>query len=493
MQRAFIHLTTFSNYRMAICRQKYKVLKSTTMATFFKICPESFIYRHNETDGYTILINKSLIYWMHLDSYDEQDLRGLEINSAVIDQGEEIRENIYLVLDARIGRWDKAQVSNKLLLQQTNVNYYDEISKIKNPKEQRELIEKLTKWPRHPKWGIFLVNNYMDVLCNPSDDDEFHWTFRRYNPKSFERQPNHFYIHRQTDDDLNDTRTIEQIKSRDSEWINKYYYGLTGSPKARIHTIHEDSIIDPDKVIAQYGIEFWNKFLETIKDKAGLYRILDHADTGITACAWEATLNKCHIFYREYYVEATLISANRQNITDLTFDEDIIADYADPDIFKKHRQSEGGFQCVADEYNDEEIEGPPIYWLPADNNELATRNRINELLLLSGRFAHPITRISPAPGIYFIKRTISYPYGCDQIIKQTNAQRRQLIGSDNGKNIYSENRDPNITDHSYDLVRYDIAMHNDTKVAEPRKIPRNSFAYYNAMKKRRDNFNQGLN
>ena len=75
MERAFVHLSTFGNYRMSICRQKYKILKATTMATFFKICPSQLIYRHNDQDGYTILINKSLIYWMHLDSYDEQDLR----------------------------------------------------------------------------------------------------------------------------------------------------------------------------------------------------------------------------------------------------------------------------------------------------------------------------------------------------------------------------------------------------------------------------------
>src|SRR5437667_548499 len=78
-QRALTHLLTFSNYGIVIARQEYKVLKSTTMKTFFNICPEKLIYSHDKQDDYTVLINKSFIYWMHLDDTDEQDLRGLEI------------------------------------------------------------------------------------------------------------------------------------------------------------------------------------------------------------------------------------------------------------------------------------------------------------------------------------------------------------------------------------------------------------------------------
>ena len=478
MQRAFIHLTTFANYRMAICRQKYKVLKATTMSTFFKICPPSLIYKHNETDGYTILTNKSLIYWMHLDAYDEQDLRGLEINSACIDQGEETIENLYLVLDARIGRWDKAIVPDHLLLTKTPEKYHEEIKKAK---DKRILIEKYTQWPRN-KWGTFLVNNYMDVLCNPSEEDEFHWTYRRYNPASLEKQPSHFYIHRQTDDALNDARTIEQIKNRDSEWVNKYYYGLTGTPKARIHELNKMSIIDP----TVYPKEDFDKFIKLLKSRAALYRILDHAETGVSTCSWAAAINNVHVFYREYYVERTLISANRQNISDLTEDEEIQGDFADPQIFKKTKQNEGGFWAVADEYAESEIiaEAPPIFWTPADNNELATRNRINELLQLSPKFFHPITKESPAPGLYFILKCSIFPWGCEKSINQLKAQRRRLLGSDNGKNIYSDERDENIVDHAYDCVRYYVAMHNTSKPEEVRKPPRKSFAYFNQILKR---------
>lgn len=450
------------------------------MATFFKICPNEMIYRHNETDGYTILTNRSLIYWMHLDSYDEQDIRGLEINAACIDQAEEIAENIYLVLDSRIGRWDRAIVPDHLLLAKTPSYHYKEIDACP-AKSRRELIEKYTGWPRN-KWGKFLVNNYMDVLCNVADDDELHWTFRRYNPESPERQPGHFYIHRKTDDDLNDERTIQQIKLRDPEWVDKYYYGKRGTSRAKIHHLDKMSVINPD----DYDKKEFDAFLDTLKKRAALFCILDHGETGVTVAGWAAALNNIHVFYREYYVTSTLISINRQNITDLTGNEEIANWYCDPSIFKKTRQKEGGFYSVADEYMDTEvIQAPPIYWQPADNNEFATRNRINELLMLSPRYMHPITKISPAPALYFIQKTQSYPYGCDQIQTQLKMQKRQLLGTDNGKNIFSDERDEHIVDHAYDLVRYYVAMHNTEKPQEMKKPPKRSFAFFNKLTERR--------
>src|SRR5262245_16560028 len=90
-QRAVLHLLTFENYRMAICRKVYKQLRATTMQTFFKILPKELIFRHDEQFGITILWNGSVIYWMHLDTLDEGDAKGLEINSLLIDQRSEER------------------------------------------------------------------------------------------------------------------------------------------------------------------------------------------------------------------------------------------------------------------------------------------------------------------------------------------------------------------------------------------------------------------
>src|SRR5208282_4844915 len=107
-------LLTFPNYRMAICRQTFKDLKVTTMQTFFKLLPSGVVQSHNDQDGFTTFRNGSAIYWLHLDKVDESTLRGLEINSVLVDQAEEMDEKVYDVLDSRIGRWDGAIVPQDL-------------------------------------------------------------------------------------------------------------------------------------------------------------------------------------------------------------------------------------------------------------------------------------------------------------------------------------------------------------------------------------------
>jgi hypothetical protein len=95
-----------------------------------------------------------------------------------------------------------------------------------------------------------------------------------------------------------------------------------------------------------------------------------------------------------------------------------------------------------------------IFWHPADNNELGTPNRINEYLLFDPERIHPITREPGSARLFFVKGNDSYPNGVQHILRETRAQRRVKIGTDLGKPIFSDERDPNITDHGYDLCRY---------------------------------------
>lgn len=504
-QRGFVHLATFKNYGLVIARQTYKRLRSSTMKTFFKICPEQLVFKHDENAGLTVLINKSFIYWMHLDTADEQDLRGLETNSVLIDQGEEVQESLANVLDARVGRWDKAQVPNYLLLEKVlDLAIKDEITRLiaeqskKHEDRINEALFKYSSWPKDHFGERFTVPNYFDVLSNPSEEDELHWIYRQYNENSPERLPAHtvFNIERKTQDELNDAGTITRILSRDQEFIDKYYYGKTGSPRAIIHKLDPLSIIKPK----DYDEETFRDFIIKLLGRGSLYRILDHGETGITACGWEATLKKCHIFFGEYYQQGKFISDHRKRIDEIgrvfkdiyvpNLDLEFTSDWADPQIFKKTQQNNSQFSCVADEYGDEEeIEAPPIYWQKADNNEFATRNRINELLKPSARFKHPITDETPAPGIYFVEYDADrFAYGIVQAILQIKAQKRTLLGSVNGKNIYSEERDDRIVDHAYDFVRYAIAMHNIDKTEETKAPPKRSFAYFNALLKNRPDF-----
>jgi hypothetical protein len=444
--KAFTLLSTFPNYRMGIARQVYADLKRTTMQTFFKLCPPELVERHNEQDGITVLKNKSLIYWLHLDKTDENTLRGLEINSCLVDQAEETEEKVYDVLDARIGRWDNAQVPSGLL-------------------------ERFPDWPLS-KQGRYLVPSYMMLLCNP--DTQFHYIFRKYHPDSVERRTKYFFTEGEWDKTLGSEETYENALGHDEEWINKYVRGEWGVSNAQIHRLRAESQLEYDP-----------EFVQRIVSKGNLFRAMDHGETSPTCCLWFSAYAGVYICYREYYQGNTVISLHRQNIHDLSANECYSGNYADPQIFKKTTQKSGGFWTVADEYLTNEISAPALAWIPADNNEFSTRNRINELLIPKKEFKHPINGTSPAPGIYFIKRSIEYPQGCHHSITQLQSQRRKLLGYFDGKAIYDDAREESVTDHAYDPTRYFVAMHGSGR-SEPKRSPKpNSIAFFKYLAKRK--------
>lgn len=447
--KALTLLTTFPKYRMAICRQVYSDLKRTTMQTFFKMCPNELIESHNWQDGLTVLKNGSQINWMHLDKVEVNSLRGLEINSVLIDQAEETKEETYDVLDARIGRWDGCVVPESLKAQ-------------------------FPHWP-HDKKHKDIVPSYMMLLCNP--DTQYHYIFRKYHPDSLEKRNNYFFVEGEWDRDLGSSETYEEALRKGDEYVQKFVKGIWGLSNAQIHRVDSSSLLD-------YSPELIDK----IRRKGNLCRILDHGDASPTCCLWVSTIDGCHIYYREYYVPNTTINTHRRNIHDLSIGEQYSNNIADPQIFKKTSQKDGGFWSVADEYYTKDYDAPPLYWQPADNNEFATRNRINELLSKSPQRKHPITGESPAPGIYFIKRSREYGDGCYHAINELQSQRRKLIGYVDGKAIYCDDREESVADHAYDCVRYETAMHIQGLREAQRIIKPNTFKYYQMMKKRQ----QGL-
>ena len=443
--RQFMMLASFPGYVSLIGRELYSDLRDTTMKTFFKICPEDFILGHNVNAGLTLLKNGSRVLWKHLDQFNEQSMRGLEINSALLDQAEEINESVFLILDSRVGRWDQALVPEVL----------KEAHKAKtgNP------------WPLTPL-NKPKVPNFFDILVNP--DTSYHWVYKKFHPKSPIREPKYFWVHSKTVDKLNDPATIAQMLKRDPEWIAKYYAGEWGTSSAQIHFVDPLSMIDLTHDEAK-------EFLKEIRAKATLYRAFDHGEVSPSCCLWVAFYKGVYIFYREYYAPNLVISDHRRNISDLSENEQYSGNYADPSMFKKNSQKDGAFWTTADEYLTSDIKQPPIYWEPADNNEFATRNRISELLSKGDEYRHPISGQTPAPGIYFIKRSSEHNLGCSNAVEQLLAQRREKLGEDQGKTVFSDDRAKDVTDHAYDPIRYFVAMHAKGYVTVKKNIPPRSF------------------
>lgn len=425
---------TFPGYRTAIFRKKSKDLVNTTMVTFFKTMPkeayaEKYGGRWSQHEGHLRLINGSEFLFLHLENYDENLVRGLEINTVVIDQAEEIGEYIYNHIDGRVGRWDGAKVPASM------------------NEEDFPLLH----------GGIRQVPAYMLLGCNP--DAKEHWIYQRFHPDSdvhnelqldaegtsFRYSDTHIMHQAVTSDNPALTpEYVSTLKKRGDTFYRRFFLGEWGISEGTIHEIPPTSILDnPPKEIIEQIIREGTKF-----------RVMDHGMSAPTACLWFSIWRGFVFVYREYYAPGKLISEHRQKISDLSEDETYAASWADPSIFKKNTEKYGGFWTVADDYTDGRVDAPTLHWSPADNDERRCRNAIDEMLVTQEYLVHPVTGENNCARIFFIKRSIDSPNGCAHVISETRAARRVQVETIQGEATFSDARVKGVPDHAYDCLRY---------------------------------------
>ena len=436
--------TEFPKNKGVIARHVGRELRATTAATFFKVCPPRLYDRRtggsrNDQNGYVRFSrSQSEILFLHLDDPETLGIiRGLEINWFLIDQAEEapeVMEEIFDMLLARLGRWDVAEVPQRMI--------------------DAERAEGRA-WPYlHPESGKPVPPPYPMLACNP--DVEVHWLYRRFHPESHEHQTTYkaqgyrlFHMPSKENSFLGETN-MRFLLQRDVAFIRRNVDGIWGLAEGSIHVIDKLSLIPGSPEI-----------LDHLRATCLLFRTGDHGDSAPTCCVWWAVDRNGNVIgIREYYLPNALVSTHRKNIAEMSVDERYEQDLADPSIFHQMPQKQGGRWSVADEYADV-IEKPretAIFWQAADNNELGTRNRINEYLTIDPERVHPFFKETVgAPRLFFLTPTESYPQGCYHVLRETRAQRRVKIGTDLGKAVFSDERDPTVVDHAYDCVRYFIA------------------------------------
>ena len=439
----------YPNNRGIIARREFELLKNTTMSTFFKICPPQAYMeggKRSDSEKYLRLNNGSEILWMHMDDPETENvIRGLEINWFYLDQAEELREEIADLLMTRLGRWDKAEVPDNVL----------------------EAYGGLNKWPwKNPVNGKPLVPTFPMFSCNP--DTELHWIYKRFHPESEEWQQKYksegykMWIMSSEENKFLPKQNLDMMLSKDPSFVRRFVKGLWGIPEGQIHEINPLSIVKGSQ-----------ELLEKIRATCTLHRTLDHGDASPTCCIWWAVDGEGNVFaYREYYQPDKLISYHRREITALSDFESYQFQLADPSIFHKVAQKNGGRWSTADEYSD--CKGLPretaLFWSPADNNELGTRNRINEYLQVDPKRIHPITKQRGAPRLFFVVPGDNgeYPYGCRNLVREIKSQRRLKIASQMGKAVFSDERDETIPDHAVDCCRYFIASRPPVSVELPK-------------------------
>ncbi len=444
VMKAIALSTEYRKNRGVIARHIGRELRDTTMASFYKVCPPHLYSakrggRRNDQNGYLKFAeSQSEILFMHLDDPETAGIiRGLEINWFLIDQAEENPEHMEELFDmmcGRLGRWDIAEVPQRLIDQ---------------------AIEQHGAWPYlHPETKRPTPPPYAMLCVNP--DVETHWVYRRFHPDSPEHHLHYvqhgykmFHMPTESSRFVSDVN-LAALLSKDDAFVRRNVKGLWGQPEGAIHVVSPESVIEGSV-----------ELVEWLRKNCTLFRTFDYGDSAPTCCEWWAVDRNGNCFcWMEYYLPNAMISTHRGNIAGLTDPHDRYEqNLADPSIFHTMPTKQGGRFSVADEYADitDQPRATAIFWQPADNNELGTRNRINEYLRVDPDRIHPFTRALGAPRLYFVTRSEAHPQGIVHALQQTRSQRRLKIGTDLGKPIFSDERDPAITDHAYDPVRYFIA------------------------------------
>ncbi len=473
--------------RGVIARKVGKELDATTRKTFFKICPPAaydprFGGRRADSENILRLARSgSEILWIHLDDDDIEGLiRGLEINWFLIDQAEEIEEELFDMLSSRLGRWDQAIVPDNVLERNGGVD----------------------KWEWKSPMGKPIPPVYSMIAVNPGGYD--HWIYRRFHEDSQDWKDKYSELGykmitmRSTDNRFLPKQNLDEMLRKDESFQRRFVRGEWGIPEGQIHNVEDASIINAKN----YPTLDTRAVVRSLVQKCTLHRVMDHGDAAPTCCTWWAVDEEGNVFcYREYYKPNAMISVHRRNITELSGQERYAQNLADPSIFHKTQQKYGGKYSVSDDYEDRNTAhgfrpDDALYWSAADNDELGTRNIINEYLRLQGtgqqwkqpeppalagaqvaQFErtheepriHPLTReLGYWPRLFFIEKCSEHEWGCRESVTQTRSQRRDRIGTENGRPIFNDERDEKVVDHAYDTVRYFLA----SRAARPRVVPR---------------------
>jgi hypothetical protein len=435
----------YPHNRGLVMRHIGRDLRDTTMTTWYKVCPGDLYNqrkggRRNDQNGYLRLWKSgSEVIFRHLDDPETATfIKGFEGNWFLWDQAEENPEKgeeLFDMLCARMGRWDQAEVPPRVL----------------------EWWRKKTngeEWPYlHPESGRPVPPPFQILTCNP--DVETHWLYRRFHPESEDHEAYRLQGYRMFDMPSFDNQFLPEANKRflvaqDEAFKRRNVYGLWGQPEGAIHVVHPSSVLEGTP-----------RLIEWLRRNCTLFRTLDHGESAPTCCVWWAVDRNGNVFaWMEYYMPNKTIVTHRKNIAGLSFGDSYDANYADPSIFDMMPVKQGGRFNVASEYSDASgvYQGVmPIHWIAADNNELGTRNRINEYLRYDEDRIHPISGQPGSARLFFVKSSDAWPQGIRHALKQTRNQRRLKIGTELGHPIFSDERDAEITDHAYDPVRYMIA------------------------------------
>lgn len=162
--------------KWCVIRESIPTLKKTTLETFKKLVPTSFVKSYNQQDQVYTFQNDSQIFFMAEDFKNDKDFdrfKGLEVNGFLLEQIEELQEALLAVCFVRAGRWDIEKMPPRPLIL-ANVNptlawpkskIYDRYTKNQLPDDWFYEPAKISDNPR-----LFNDANYMHNVTAHLDD-----------------------------------------------------------------------------------------------------------------------------------------------------------------------------------------------------------------------------------------------------------------------------------------------------------------------------------
>lgn len=157
-----------------VIRESLPTLKSTSLLTFWKVCPKNFVHSYNQTEQIVTFMNGSKMKFMAEDYQNDKDFdrfKGLEVNGFVLEQIEELNEGLLDVCFIRAGRHkipDTDKQPKPLILANVNPTLmwpkekvYDRYNAGTLPKGWFYLPAKITDNP-----ALFDDKDYMERLEN---------------------------------------------------------------------------------------------------------------------------------------------------------------------------------------------------------------------------------------------------------------------------------------------------------------------------------------
>lgn len=106
--KSIFSIAKYPNSLGLICAPTYPMLSLSTMRTFDKICPDELIHNRKINEKIYTFVNGSQIAFRSLDK--EHKLRGPNISWIYVDEGTEIKKDIFLQLLGRLRESENAQI-----------------------------------------------------------------------------------------------------------------------------------------------------------------------------------------------------------------------------------------------------------------------------------------------------------------------------------------------------------------------------------------------